>query len=212
MAVANTGNGVGPNPQNNNLLDLYISLPASSTPDGLVVTGPAGYYNVFVYAQLGTWGNRGSLFTYNGIFQTNALGAVNIPFASQGGPLQPTLDESYILFTNYVIFTNIFCPTGTINFTTAPDDTQPPFNGLQVQLIQPYAPLAFTERSPANVQLTWAGGVLQASGTVNGTFTNVTASGVNAVSPYTVPAQPKSSAIFYTTFPTNMAAPGIPSQ
>ena len=91
MAVVNTGNGVGPNPQHDYLLDLYISLPTASTPNGLVVTGLSpGFYNVFIYAQLGTWANRGSLFTYNGVFQTTALGAVNSPFAAQEGLLSQT--------------------------------------------------------------------------------------------------------------------------
>jgi hypothetical protein len=213
MAVVNTGNGCGPNPQNNYLLDLYISLPAASTPNGLVITGlQPGYYNVFIYAQLGTWGNRGSLFTYNGVFQTTALGALNSPIGTQGGATYPNEDLSYGLGTNYVIFTNIFCTNGTISFTTDVDNSQPPFNGLQVQLISPYQDLAVTQTG-TNAAISFAGGTLMSGSSVAGPFSAVT-TGVTvdagSISHYTVPSPGAGKAVFYIM--QLGTVPGVPIQ
>ena len=207
MAVINTGNGVGPNPQHNNLLDVYISLPTASTPNGVVVTGLApGFYNVFIYAQVGTWGNRGAQFTYNGIYQTTALGALNSAIGTQGGATYPNEDLSYALGVNYVIFTNIFCTNGTISFTTVQDNSQPPFNGLQVQLISLYKDLA-VQQTGTNAVINWAGGPLVSGPTVNGPWTAVSSP---TATNYVVPGTAPNTALFYRM--QFGPVPGVPPQ
>jgi hypothetical protein len=210
------------------LMDVLMSLPTSFTASGIVIDTVPGFYNVFLYSCESTWANQGCQFTVHGTTYgaTNVNASIgNVPGQTGfgGGDYGPSYeDTSYILNTNMAIFTNVFISNGILDIGTqnvtvnlaagGTSSSSCGVNGLQLQLIEPYAPLTFTETTPANVQLSWAGGVLQASGTVDGTFTNVTSAGAMVTSPYTVPAQPKSSAIFYLASPTNLYAPGIPIQ
>jgi hypothetical protein len=208
MAVANIGTSCGPNPQHNYMLDLYISVPTTTTANGLVITGVApGFYNVFIYGQEGTWGNRGTLFTYNGVFQTNALPVLNTSFANQGGPTYPNLDLSYALGVNYCIFTNIFCTNGTISFTTGPYNSSPMFCGMQVQFISPYQDLA-VKQTGTNAVITWAGGTLVSGPTVAGPWTPVAGPTTNGS--YAVPGTAPNTALFYRM--QMGTAPGVPPQ
>jgi len=152
-----------------------------------------GFYNVFIYGQEGTWGNRGTLFTYNGVFQTNALPVLNTSFANQGGPTYPNLDLSYALGVNYCIFTNIFCTNGTISFTTGPYNSSPMFCGMQVQFISPYQDLA-VKQTGTNAVITWAGGTLVSGPTVAGPWTPVS---IPTATNYVVPGTAPNTALFY---------------
>jgi hypothetical protein len=127
-------------------------------------------------------------------------------------------DASFQYGANYCIFTNVFISNGVLNIATAPNSTQPVFNGMQVQLIAPYSPMAlsFSNGSPV---LTYAGCTLLSTtnlanggnwqpvvGAPSGTGTNTYVLPVP-----TIKAGKPSSAIFYETEVTS-PVPGIPYQ
>ena len=191
------------------LMDVFLPMPAPST-SGIVLNTQPGFYNLFMYSCESTWANRGLNVTIDG----NVQSIVNVTGTQGGGNYGPASERyTYVLGENMAIFTNVFIPSGVLDIGTdvSQAGSTACFNGMQLQLIEPYAPLTFTNAAKTTT-LYWAGGLLQASGTVNGTFTNVMVGGNNAVSPYVVPAQPSGSAIFYKSFLTNTAAPGIPYQ
>jgi hypothetical protein len=185
------------------------------TGTGITVTTQPGFYNLFMYSCESTWANRGCTFTID----TNSQSCVNVTGTQGGDNYGPASERySYVLGENMAIFTNVFVPSGVLNVSTGPSQSGSTanFNGMQLQFIQPFAPLAAVVPSPDtptvknSAQLTWAGAVLESSGSVAGPFTPVTVSGVNVTSPYDIPARPGNSAIFYIAAPTNFNAPGIP--
>jgi hypothetical protein len=197
-----------PTPWDSSLLDPFLVMPTSAGDDAVIVSNLVpGYYNLFIYSLNGSWGWRGTTWTIN----TNNLSANN-------GTVQ-TIDSSYLINQNFVVFTNILTLSGMFNISCTPSTTaylgggntanESDFNGMQIQLIQPITPISFTQTG-SSVTLTWSGGLLSSSTNVGGTFTPVVANGQYVTSPYTVPAQPSSSAIFYISSVTNTGAPGIP--
>ena len=146
------------------LMDVFFPI---STGTGITITTQPGFYNLFMYSCESTWANRGCTF----VIDTNSQSCVNVT-GTQGGGNYGSASErvSYVLGENMAIFTNVFVPSGTLNIGTGPSQSGSTanFNGMQLQFIEPFAPLTFTAPSKANVQLSWAGGVLQAAGTVDG--------------------------------------------
>jgi hypothetical protein len=193
------------------LLDPFLDLTSGGSSAVVVTNLTPGYYNVFVYSVNGSWGFRGT--TWN-IGSTVA--------SANNGPVQ-TIDTGFLLGQNYVIFTNVLTVSGRITMGAVPDTTayfgtsgntanEADFNGMQLQYIAPYAPMTFSNGpSASTLKFTWAGGALQAAGSVSGPWTNVTVGGVPVASPYTVPTpRPSPSAMFFRTMTTNTTAPNVP--
>ena len=194
---------ISPTPINSLLLDAWVNLPLTAVTNGIVITTQPGFYNVFIYGVVGSYGNRGTFFTVHG----TTFAALNVATTGNGGAAQPNEDNRFLLNTNYVIFTNVFITNGILNIGTAPDNAQANFNGLQLQLIAPIQDLAI-QRTGTNASITWSGGILVSSPNINGPYTPV--NGGNATSPYQVPGTPAGTALFYRMQVTS-PVPGVPA-
>jgi hypothetical protein len=117
---------------------------------------------------------------------------------------------------NFVIFTNVFVSNGIINMSVAPNPSaylggntanEADFNGMQLQLITPYSPLAMTVSNHTNLVLTYAGSTLLSSTSITGPWTPVVGApgstniGTNTfiVTPPGTTGGHPSSAVFYRT-------------
>ena len=179
----NWSSGLG----DNNLLDQYMNFTTNAT--SMVFTGvPTGKYNLAIYGVCGTWANRGTTFTVNGLSQsvTNA----------QAETFRPD---------NTVIFTNIVVTGGTLEVHMFPSytptypgtNTEGDFNGVQLQLVQ-YGP-GFTGPFTNNT-LTWTGGGLYEATNIMGPWITNTHTSPYVVTP-TVPQ--KYFRVYNPTFPPN---------
>jgi hypothetical protein len=195
---------ISPAPNNSLLFDMYINLPTSAVTNGIVMTMPPGYYNLFIYSIVGSYANRGSQFTIGGTSEI-ALNITPAQGTQGGGYFPPNEDNQFLLGINTVIFTNVYVPSGTLHIGTAPDTSQASLCGLQAQFIAPpYAPITIARTTTNTVVLTWGGEQLLNSTTVNGTFTNVP----NATSPFIVPLTSGKQNFYMLS--TNGPVAGIP--
>ena len=140
-------------PYNSLLLDQYMQIGTGGT--SMLFTGvPIGRYNLALYGTCGSWANRGTTFTVQGVSQsvTNA-------------------QDAFLLPDNTVIYTNLVVTNGTLEVHMTPGwtlaqgstNTEGDFNGAQLELLT-YGPniLSVTNRNGTNV-LTYAGGMLLSS-------------------------------------------------
>jgi hypothetical protein len=183
-------------PQQNALLETFLQSFSGFVSGSYTVPG---FYNFIFYTSSGSFNNGGTIsYGIHNYTNTDADVATYTSFV-QGG--------------NFMIMTNILLdnPSFTWSFTQSYTGNGFDAAGMQIQLIQPYAPLTYTNVGNTTT-LYWSGGTLQATGNVtNSLWTNVTVNGVNATAPYVVPTAAANSAIFYSTpIITNSAAPGIP--
>jgi len=193
-------------PYNSTLFDPFLVMPTSGTNSIIVSNAVPGFYNLFILSLNGSWGWRGTTFTING---TNVQSANN-------GLTPEVIDNVFLLNQNYVIFTNILTLTGNFNIGTSPSLTAPlggvntaseaDFNGMQVQFIAPFTDLA-VQQTGTNAVITWSGGTLVSSPSINGPYTPVNSG--NATSPYHVPGTPGGTALFYRMQVTG-PVPGVP--
>jgi hypothetical protein len=126
-----------------------------------------------------------------------------------------------------VIFTNVFASNGFINMSAAANPNaslggntanEIDFNGLQLQLINPYMPLSLGMSNSSPV-VTYAGCNLLSAPTVNGPWTPVVGArgatniGTNTyvLPSLTIPNNAPSAAIFYQTESAS-PMPGLPTE
>jgi hypothetical protein len=187
------------------LFNTYIYM---STTNSIVITTTPGYYNLYFYAENGNAGSRSAKFTLNGISQETTTETTT------GDAPAPI--TTFILDTNYVVFTNVFITNGTLTVTTGTGGGQTgtiPFNGVTLQLIGSQTtntmPLTLT-MSGTNAILTYLNATLESSTSVLGPWTPVLGAPApvfNVTNTYQVPGlsipsgQP-SAARYYISVPT----------
>ena len=220
VSVAIQGTGSGNDGSGHFMFNVYEGLSGVYQPNGIVITTEPGFYNLFIYSMIGAYDNRGCNFTVHGIVE----GATNVPGTQGGGnygPANPANggNYSYVQNSNYVIFTNVLITNGVLDVgvNTNQGGSTDDLNGMQLQLIAPYTPpsaLAFATLSGVT-SLSWSGTsvALESATNVNGPWLSVTnLDGSLVTSPYTIPAQPPKSAIFYIApLPTTIIDPAVPT-
>jgi hypothetical protein len=188
------------------LLDPFLQLGPFNTGTGtnINISTIPGYYNLFVYSLNGNCGDRGTIFKIGSTLQSNNNGSVTV------------IDTNFLFGQNFVIFTNVFVSNGIINMSVAPNPSaylggntanEADFNGMQLQLITPYSPLAMTVSNHTNLVLTYAGSTLLSSTSITGPWTPVVGApgstniGTNTfiVTPPGTTGGHPSSAVFYRT-------------
>ena len=160
----------------NILLDAYSQIYTTTATGNLLFTHvPSGRYNLVLYGIDGTFADRGTVFTVNGVSQTTS----NVQAAV------------YVQGDNVVLYTNVLVTNGilSVNINANPNialygntNWEGSFNGAQLQLTTAGPNIWSITNSGTNLVLAWAGGGLMQSTNLSagaGWVTNT------AVSPYT---------------------------
>ena len=188
-ATSTVGNdsSLGGLPFDNALLDTFAQINGARA---FVFNNiPNGKYNLALYGCVGSWVNRGIIFTVNGSIQS----VTNVQ------------DTIFALGDNLVMYTNISVLNQALTVSMAPvpataaytNSTEGDFNGAQIQLLQlgPQFTGPFT-----NNTLTWTGGGLYEATNIMGPWITNTATSPFVVTP-TVPQ--KYFRVYNPTFPPN---------
>jgi hypothetical protein len=175
----------------NILLDAYSQIYATNATGNLLFTHvPPGRYNLALYGIDGSFADRGTIFTVNGVSQTTS----NVQAAV------------YVQGDNVVLYTNVLVTNGTlsVNINVNPNiakygntNSEGAFNGAQLQLTTAGPFIWGLTNKGTNLVLTYEGGKLLEATNVLGPWTTNT----TATSPYTI--NPTGRMKFYRVWTNN---------
>ena len=148
---------------------LLDSAANAYIPSTFLFTLPNGLYNLVLFSCNGTEagnGQGGAVFTVNGVSQSTL----------------PTTDTSFMLNTNYVVFTNVIVSGASLTGTWYGPVNYGSLNGAQLQYFGPYVPLSI-QNTNNQLKLQWSPGTLLEATSLAGPWTTNTASSPYMVTP-----------------------------
>ena len=148
---------------------LLDSGASAYIPSSFIFTLPDGLYNLALFSCNGTEagnGQGGAVFTVNGVSQSTL----------------PTTDTSFMLNTNYVVFTNVVVSGSSLAGTWYGPVNYGSLNGAQIQYLGPYAPLSI-QATNRQLKLQWSPGTLLEATNLAGPWTTNTAQSPYLVTP-----------------------------
>jgi hypothetical protein len=169
--LGNYGSGA---PWDNVLLDQYVNFGTNGV--AMVFKDvPVGRYNLALYGICGSYANRGTIFTVQGVSQavTNA-------------------QDTYFLPDNTVVYSNLLVTSGSLEVDMQPGwvaadietlvstNTEGDFNGAQLQFVSGPLLVSMTNRLGTNV-LTYMGGFVLQSTNMTGPWTTNTTVGMGSI-------------------------------
>jgi len=190
------------------LLKDYASFASgTSQGNGMTLTMPPGFYNVFIIGNASSFGSRSMTWTVHNTSLTYNNGTANW--------------TSYVLGQNCIIFTNVLATNGVLTFSdSATTAGNAPWNGLQVQYIGPYSastmPLTVTMSGKTPV-LTYLNATLESSTSVLGPWTPVVdapapvygVTNTYSVPSFTIPSGQSSAGRYYISVPMPLTSPAV---
>ena len=171
LSATNTGNGnfsSGP-PYNNMLLDEYMNF---GTNTAIVFTGvPNGRYNLALYGVCGSYANRGTTFTVQGVSQS----VINA-------------QDTFLLPDNTVVYSNLLVNSGSLEVDMAPGwdatmgstNNEGDFCGAQLQFVSGPLLVGMTNKLGLTNILTYYGGFVEQATNIAGPWTTNTTIGAGA--------------------------------
>lgn len=151
------------------VIALLDSAANAYTPSTFAFTLPSGLYNLVLFSCNGTEagnGQGGAVFTVNGVSQSTS----------------PTTDTSFMLNTNYVVFTNVVVSDAMLAGTWFGINNYGSLNGAQIQYIGPYLPLSI-QATNSQLKLQWSPGTLLEATNLSGPWITNTAPSPYLVTP-----------------------------